>query len=128
MHAWDLTIIAPSRPGTLATIGEEFGKADVNIEGMCVFEHKGQGFLHLLVTDRDAARRVVESFNKVGFEVEDEREVLVEDVDNTPGVLGEHCRRLADQDINLTTAYLAADNRLVLGAADLSQLERAWRS
>lgn len=127
MHAWDLTITAPSRPGTLATIGEEFGKAGVNIEGMCAFEHKGQGFLHLVVTDRDGARKVVEKFNKVGFEVDGEREVIVEHIDNRPGALGEHCRRIAEQDVNLTTAYMATDTRLVLGADDLTRLEQAWR-
>jgi hypothetical protein len=80
--------LLPHRPGTVATLGEAFGKAGVNIEGICGFDHEGTGIFHVLVTDRDAARRVVETFNKVGLEVRAEREVLAERVENRPGVLG----------------------------------------
>ena len=127
MRAWDFTLIVPHRSGTVATLGEEFGKAGINIEGICGFEHDGKGIFHVLVTDREGTRRVVEKFGNVGFEVTDESEVLVERIENRPGVLGEYTRRIADQDINLTTVYMATDTRLVLGAADVMQLEKAWQ-
>jgi hypothetical protein len=42
-------------------------------------------------------------------------------------MLGKVTRRLADAGINLTTAYLATDTRLVLGCESLAALETAWK-
>ncbi len=53
--------------------------------------------------------------------------MIVERIDNQPGMLGKVTRRLADAGINLTTAYLATDTRLVLGCEELSALEMAWK-
>jgi len=54
--------------------------------------------------------------------------VIVERVENQPGALGKVTRRLADAGVNLTTAYLATDTRLVLGSANLAALESAWKA
>ncbi len=53
--------------------------------------------------------------------------MIVERVENHPGMLGKVTRRLADAGINLTTAYLATDTRLVLGCESLAALETAWK-
>ena len=123
MQAWDLTLTLPNKPGELARFGEEMGKAHVNIEGLAAFEFKGMSYVHVLVEDHVGARRVVE---QLGHKIELETEVLVERVDNKPGMLGEYTRSIADEGINLTTCYLATDTRLVLGATDFGKLESAW--
>lgn len=127
MRAWDYTLDVPSRPGSVAVIGEELGRAGINIEGICGFEFQGRAILHVLVTDPHA-EQIFERFKSVGFEVVDARQVLVETIDNRPGAIGDRTRRIADEGISLSAIYMASDSRLVLGCDDLEALEEAWRS
>jgi len=110
--AYDITIILDNQPGQLATMGEVLGEAGINIEGMCGFLVEGKGEIHILVRNGSAARKALE---KAGFDARNVRPVLVRDLENKPGTLGDAARRLADAGVNLTLLYLAADNHLVLG-------------
>lgn len=122
--ATDLTIALEDRPGILADLGEALGGADVNIEGFCGYTSQGKGILHLLVDDAPAARRALDG---AGFAVDDEREVLVVDIEDRPGALGVIARRIAGADVSLDLAYLATNTRLVLGAADLEAVRSVVR-
>jgi hypothetical protein len=124
MHAYDFTIVVPHSKGSLATLAEELGREKINIKGLCAVEQNGTIVFHLLTTDKAATSRAV---TKVGYKVTRESEVIVERVDNQPGMLGKITRRLADAGINLTTVYVATDTRLVLGCENLSALEMAWK-
>ena len=124
MHAYDFTIVVPHTKGSLATLAEELGREKINIEGLSAVEQNGSVLLHLLTTDKATTSRAIA---KVGYKVSRESEVIVEQIDNQPGMLGKVTRRLADAGINLTTVYLATDTRLVLGCEDLSALEMAWK-
>jgi hypothetical protein len=124
MHAYDFTIVVPHSKGSLATLAEELGREKINIEGLCAVEQNGSVIVHLLTTDKAATSRAV---TKVGYKVTHESEVIVERIDNQPGMLGKVTRRLADAGINLTTVYLATDTRLVLGGENLSALEMGWK-
>ena len=124
MHAYDYTIVVPNSKGSLATLAEELGREKINIEGLCAVESNGSAIVHVLTTDKAATSRVI---TKVGYKVTRETEVIVERIDNHPGMLGQVTRRLADAGINLTTVYLATDTRLVLGSENISALESAWK-
>src|ERR1017187_9908055 len=124
MRAYDFTIVAPHTKGSLATLAEEMGREKINIEGLCAVEHNESGIFHLLTTDKAATTRAI---TKVGYKVTRETEVIVERVEDRPGMLGKVTRRLADAGINLTTVYLATDTRLVLGCENVSALETAWK-
>jgi hypothetical protein len=124
MHAYDYTIVVPNSKGSLATLAEELGREKINIEGLCAVESNGSAIVHLLATDKAATSRAI---TKVGYKVARETEVIVERIDNHPGMLGQVTRRLADAGINLTTVYLATDTRLVLGSENISALESAWK-
>ena len=124
MHAYDFTIVVPHTKGSLATLAEELGREKINIEGLCAVEQNGSVIFHLLTTDKAATTVAI---TKVGYKVTREMEVIVERVENHPGMLGKVTRRLADAGINLTTVYLATDTRLVLGCENLSALETAWK-
>jgi hypothetical protein len=114
--ATDLTVILRNVPGTIADLGEAAGKAGVNLLGGCGFECGGEGVMHVLVEgDASAARR---AFEEGGMEVRGEREVLVVDVDDTPGGLGRAARRFADAGVNVDLVYLTSDGRLVVGPDD----------
>jgi hypothetical protein len=120
--AKDLTVALEDRPGILAELGEALGGAGVNIDGFCGYTSGGRGIVHLLVDDAAKARGALEGS---GIDVQDEREVLVVDIEDRPGVLGVIARRIANADVNLDLAYLATSTRLVLGGEDLESVRRA---
>jgi hypothetical protein len=124
MRAYDFTIVVPNSTGSLATLAEELGNEKINIEGLCAVEHNGSVIFHLLTTDKAATSRAI---SKVGYKVVRDTEVIVERIENHPGMLGQVTRRIAYAGINLTTVYLATDTRLVLGCENLSALETAWK-
>ncbi len=124
MRAYDFTIAVPHNKGSLANLAEEMSRENINIEGLSALEHDGSVIFHLLTTDKAATMRAI---NKVGYKVTREAEVIVERVEDRPGMLAKVTRRIADAGINLTTAYLATDTRLVLGSENVSALESTWK-
>jgi hypothetical protein len=120
--AKDLTIYLGDNPGALAKVGEALGKAGVNIEGICGVTVAGKGVIHVLVADATKARRALEA-NHV--DVTKESEVLVLEVEDRPGALGNVARRLASAGVNLQIAYMATSTRLVIGADDLEKARTA---
>lgn len=124
MRAYDFTIAVPHNKGSLANLAEEMSRENINIEGISALDHDGSIIFHLLTMDKAATTRAI---NKVGYKVTREAEVIVERVEDRPGMLAKVTRRIADAGINLTTAYLATDSRLVLGAENVSALESTWK-
>jgi len=123
--ATNLTIVLRDRPGELARIGETTGEAGVNILGMAAFTGEGRGIIHILVADEEVerARRALEAAD-VG--VADEREVLVIDVNDRPGTLGELARTLGDASVNIELAYTTfGDIRLVIATDDMESARAA---
>jgi hypothetical protein len=121
--ATDLRVEADNRPGQLAAISEELGKIGVNIEGFCAVATDGRGVLHLLVEDAGAAREALEG---AGYAVSAERDALVlTNVEDRPGHLGDVAGRLGNANVNVEVAYLATNTRLVFGVDDLDAARRA---
>lgn len=118
---WDIAVELENRPGTIAELGEAAANAGINLDGICGFPSEGIGVIHVLVDDPAGAR---DAFTEAGITVRDEREVLVADVTDRPGELGELTRRLADGGVNVDLIYLATDTRLVLGVDDLDGARR----
>jgi hypothetical protein len=54
-----------------------------------------------------------------------EREVVVVDVQDHPGVLADLTRKIAHAGVDLDLVYVATRNRVVFGAADLDALRAA---
>ena len=96
----DLTVVLHDRPGELARLGEVMGAGGVNIRGLAAFTGEGRGVIHLLVDD-EVSSRAFEELKGAGIGVADEREVLVVDVADRPGSLGE----LAEANVNVDLAY-----------------------
>jgi len=118
--AKDLTVVLHDRPGELARLGEVTGQAGVNIQGMCAMTGQGRGIIHLLFSDEDSGRawRALEG---AGVEVADEREVLVIDVEDRPGTLGEVARQLGEANVNIELAYTTFGGvKLVVATDDLA--------
>jgi hypothetical protein len=116
--ATDLTVYLDDHPGELARVGEILGGAGVNVGGMCaVISGGGKAEVHLLVDDMTAA---FGALTDAGIGVVNEQEVVVIEVEDRPGVLGEVTRKLGDAGVNITLAYLATNTRLVLAADNLA--------
>ena len=120
----DLTIGVEDRIGALADLGEATGKAGVNIEGISGDNRQGE-LLHVLVEDAAATRQALEG---AGFEVRDERDVVVVEVEveDRPGTLGEVARKLADAGVNIDLVYTTFGGvKVVLGVDDADKARSA---
>jgi hypothetical protein len=123
--ATDLTVILEDRPGELARLGEVTGQAGVNILGMCALTGEGKGYIHLLVDD-ELAGETRGALEAAGMGVADAREVLVVDIEDRPGTLGEMARRFADASVNIELAYTTFGGvKLVVATDDLDAARAA---
>jgi hypothetical protein len=121
--ATDLTLYLDDEPGELARIGDVLGRAGVNIAGLCALTSGGgQAEVHLLVQDPTPAFEALEG---AGIKIEEEREVIVLDMEDRPGALAEVVHKLGIARVNLATAYLATNTRLVLAADNLADAKAA---
>jgi hypothetical protein len=121
----DLTVVLRNEPGELAKLGMATGAAGVNIQGMCAFTGEGRGIIHLLVAD-DAAARAVRALEAAGMGVADKREVLVVDVADRPGSLGEMALELAEAGVNIELLYTTYGGvKLVIATDDLNSARAA---
>lgn len=120
--AKDLTVTGweEDRPGISAEVGKALGEAGVNIEG--IFGSAKLREIHVLVEDAVAARQAIA---QSGFEVSDERDVLVMDLEDKPGAWGELARRIADAGVNIDFHYVASNNRIVVAPDDLEKAQAA---
>src|SRR3712207_682863 len=121
----DLTVILDDRPGELARLGEITGTAGINIKGFAAFTGEGRGVIHLLIDD-DAVARAREELQRADMGIADEREVLVVDVDDRPGSLGELARELAEANVNVDLAYTTFGGvKLVIATDDMDNARAA---
>jgi hypothetical protein len=118
----DLTVSLEDRPGTMADAGEALAKAGINIEGICGFPVSGRGVAHILVEDAAKARKALQG---AAIQVTAERDVLVLDVADRPGTLGQVTRKMAKAGVNLNLIYLATNTRLVIGADNMEKARGA---
>jgi hypothetical protein len=120
--AVDLVIDIENTPGALARVAAAISDAGVNIAAAtCVGE--GQwAELHILVPHAGAVKHSL-AISHVA--VTREREVVVVDVEDRPGVLADLTRKIARAGVNLDLVYVATQNRVVFGADDLPALRAA---
>ena len=76
--------------------------------------------LHVLVPHAEAAKHAL-ALSHLG--VSREREVVVVEVEDRPGVLADLTRKVAQAGIDLDLVYVATRDRIVFGASDLDGLK-----
>jgi len=119
---FDLVIDVENKPGALAQVAAAVSDAGVNLAAATCIGTGEQAELHILVPHPEAARH---SLLTVHLAVSREREVVVVDVEDNPGVLADLARKIAKAGINLDLVYIATRNRVVFGAPDLDALRAA---
>ncbi|MGH2500059.1 MAG: hypothetical protein ACRDF0_08235 [Candidatus Limnocylindria bacterium] len=120
--AKDLTVVLQDRPGTIAKACEAIAKAGINIEGHCGVPSDGQGIFHVLTMDAGGARRALEG---AGFEVREQRDIVVVDTEDRPGVLAGLFRKVAEADVNVDLTYSLVAGRVAIGSKDIGRLRDA---
>ncbi len=120
--AFDLVIDIENTPGALAEVAGAISDAGVNIAAATCFGSGERAELHILVRHAEAARH---SLAISHLAVTREREVVVVDVEDRPGVLADLTRQIAQAGVDLDLVYVATRNRVVFGAADLAKLKAA---
>jgi hypothetical protein len=118
----DLVIDIENAPGALAEVAAAISDAGVNIAAATGVGSGERAELHILVPHAEAARHSL-AISHVA--VSREREVVVVDVEDRPGVLADLTRKIARAGIDLDLVYVATRNRIVFGAADLEALKAA---
>jgi hypothetical protein len=120
--AFDLVIEIDNRPGALAEVAAAISDAGVNIAAATCIGPGDQAELHILVKHAEAARH---SLAISHLAVTREREVVVVDVEDRPGVLADLTRRIAKAGVDLDLVYVATRNRVVFGSENLDALRAA---
>ena len=120
--AFDLVIDIENTPGALARVAAAISDAGVNIAAATCIGAGERAELHVLVPHAEAARH---SLAISHLAVTREREVVVVDVEDRPGVLADLTRTIARAGVDLDLVYIATQNRIVFGAADLGALKAA---
>ena len=119
---FDLVIEIDNEPGALARVAAAISDAGVNLAAATCMGTAEKVELHILVPRAEAARHALALTQ---LAVSREREVVVVDVEDRPGVLADLTRKVAHAGIDLDLVYVATRNRLVFGAADLAGLKAA---
>ena len=120
--AVDLVIEIENTAGALARVAAAISDAGVNIAAATCVGTGAQAELHILVPRAEPVRH---SLAISHLAVTREREVVVVDVEDHPGVLADLTRRIARAGVDLDLVYVATRNRVVFGARDLDALKAA---
>jgi hypothetical protein len=120
--AVDLVIDIENAPGALARAAAAISDAGVNIAAVTCIGPGARAELHILVPHAGAVKHALAISH---LAVTREREVVVVDVEDRPGVLADLTRRIARAEVDLDLIYVATQNRVVFGAADLDTLKVA---
>jgi hypothetical protein len=120
--AVDLVIDVENSPGALAQVADAISDAGVNIAAATCVGPAERAELHILVKHAEAARHAL-ALSQLA--VTREREVVVVEVDDHPGVLADLTRKIAGAGVDLDLIYIATNNRVVFGAHDLAGLKAA---
>jgi hypothetical protein len=120
--AVDLVIDIENSPGALAEVAAAISDAGVNIAAATCVGPGERAELHILVPHAEAVKHSL-AISHVA--VTAEREVVVVDVDDSPGVLADLTRKIARAGVNLELVYVATRNRIVFGASDVAALRSA---
>ena len=120
--AIDLVIEIENVPGALAQVAAAISDAGVNVAAATCIGPAQKAELHILVKHAEAARHAL-AISQLA--VTREREVVVVEVEDTPGVLADLTRRIARAGVDLDLVYVATRNRVVFGSPDIEALRAA---
>jgi hypothetical protein len=102
--ATQLAVFLSNRPGALARVCEELAGAKINIHALSISDTADHSVVRMVVSDPTKALMLLGERGVLALETE----VLMIETENHPGVLGRIAERLAEAEVNIEYAYMAA--------------------
>jgi len=126
--ATQLAIFLSNRPGALARVCRELGKAEINIHALTISDTVDHAVIRMVVSDPTRALMLLGEGGLMAVE----NDVLMVEGTNEPGMLAVIAERLSQANLNIEYAYLAtAPNTekglMVLRPSDIEKALRALR-
>jgi hypothetical protein len=121
--AVDIVIEVENKPGALAALAATVSDAGVNLAAATFTGFGEKAELHILVPFAEPVRHAL-SITHADVHTR-EHEVVVVEVEDNPGVLADLTRKIAEAGVNIDTLYVATNNRVVFGSADIEGLRAA---
>jgi hypothetical protein len=113
--AIEFTVRLENKPGTLARLGRVLGDAGINVEAMHQMSFSGESIVQFVPIDVDGA---VSALDKALIPYT-RREVLIVNLLDEPGTLGDVALVMADAGINIESVYVMTSGVVVLSVNDL---------
>lgn len=113
----EFTLTLRNTPGALAELGLALGRKGINIEALQSMSFQGRAVVHVVVNDPEGAVRAFEDHG-LPFRT---REVLLVNVRDQPGTLGDLAEAISAAGVNIDAVYITMNQRIVLGVSDLAK-------
>jgi hypothetical protein len=123
--ASQLAVFLANRPGALARVCEALANAEINIQALATSDTVDHTVVRMVVSDPTKALMLLGEAGVLALETE----VLTIETASEPGVLAKIAERLAEANLNIEYAYLAAGRMAEKGLIILrpSDVEKARR-
>ena len=113
--AREFIVTIEDKPGELARLGEQLGKSSVNVEAIMATTVDQKGLVRFVPSNAEKARAALDT----GGYLYNEREVLIVNVLDEPGALGDAALVMSHAGINIDTVYGRTDGNVIFGVDDL---------
>jgi len=119
------SVFLVNKPGVLAQVCRELGKAKVNIVALAMMDAVEHGVLRLITGDSDQARPILRSLNVPMTQTD----VLCVPMANRPGALADVCERLSASHVPISYMYCTtgATGGRTLGIFKVPDIKKAIR-
>lgn len=123
--ATQLAVFLANRPGALARVCEALANAGINIYALATSDTVDHTVVRMVVSDPTKALMLLGEAGVLALE----SDVLTIETENQPGILAKIAERLAEAEVNIEYAYLAASREAEKGMIILrpSNVENARR-
>ena len=124
--ATQLAVFLANRPGALARVCDALAKAEINIHALATSDTVDHSVVRMVVSDPTKALMLLGEAGVLALE----SDVLMIEAENAPGVLGKIAEELAEVDVNIEYAYLAASPKeqkglIILRPSDVEKARHA---
>jgi hypothetical protein len=101
MKAYQLSILAENKPGTLARVTKILAKEKINIRSITISSHGEFGIINAIV---DHPRQAQKALDREGLSV-NLKDIIAVPIEDKPGAFDKLVQLLAGKNINIENAY-----------------------
>ncbi len=123
MKAYQLSILAENKPGSLAKVTKILAKEKINLRSITISSHGEFGIINAIV---DHPRQAEKALNREGLSVS-LKDIIAVSIEDKPGSFDKLVQLFADKNINIENSYgfvLESWKKAII-ILDVQELERA---